>query len=84
MDVFKVEDVNWFVEEVVNYFGKVDIFVNNVGIIRDCIFKKLNCEDWECVIDVNLSSVFNMISVVFLYIMEVEEGRIISIFFIIG
>ncbi len=46
--------------------------------------KKLNREDWERVIDVNLSSVFNTTSAVLPYITEAEEGRIISISSIIG
>ena len=58
-DVSKVEDANRLVEEAVNHFGQVDILVNNAGITRDRTFKKLNREDWERVIDVNLSSVFN-------------------------
>ncbi len=55
-DVSKVEDANRLVEEAVNHFGKVDILVNNAGVTRDRTFKKLNREDWERVIDVNLSS----------------------------
>ena len=81
-DVSKVEDANRLVEETVNHFGKVDILVNNAGITRDRTFKKLNREDWERVIDVNLSSVFNTTSAVLPYI--TEEGRIISISSIIG
>lgn len=83
-DVSKVEDANRLVEEAVNHFGKVDILVNNAGITRDRTFKKLNREDWERVIDVNLSSVFNTTSAVLPYISEAEEGRIISISSIIG
>lgn len=83
-DVSKVEDANRLVEEAVNHFGKVDILVNNAGITRDRTFKKLNREDWERVIDVNLSSVFNTTSAVLPYITEAEEGRIISISSIIG
>ena len=83
-DVSKVEDANRLVEETVNRFGKVDILVNNAGITRDRTFKKLNREDWERVIDVNLSSVFNTTSAVLPYITEAEEGRIISISSIIG
>ncbi len=83
-DVSKVEDANRLVEEAVNHFGKVDILVNNAGITRDRTFKKLNREDWERVIDVNLSSVFNTTSAVLPYVTEAEEGRIISISSIIG
>lgn len=83
-DVSKVEEANRLVEEAVNHFGKVDILVNNAGITRDRTFKKLNREDWERVIDVNLSSVFNTTSAVLPYISEAEEGRIISISSIIG
>ncbi|MFX3623019.1 MAG: acetoacetyl-CoA reductase [Ectobacillus sp.] len=83
-DVSKLEDAKRLVDETVQRFGKVDILVNNAGITRDRTFKKLGREDWDRVIDVNLSSVYNTTSSVLPYITESDSGRIINISSIIG
>ncbi|MCP8968512.1 acetoacetyl-CoA reductase [Ectobacillus ponti] len=83
-DVSVPEDAKRLVEETVQRFGKVDFLINNAGITRDRSFKKLSREDWDKVIDVNLSSVYNTASAVLPYILESEGGRIINISSIIG
>ncbi|WP_416825547.1 acetoacetyl-CoA reductase [Ectobacillus polymachus] len=83
-DVSKVEDANRLISSTWETFGQLDILVNNAGITRDRTFKKLNREDWDRVIDVNLSSVFNTTSAVLPYIAQSENGRIINISSIIG
>ncbi|MFD3447495.1 acetoacetyl-CoA reductase [Microbacteriaceae bacterium 4G12] len=83
-DVSKLEDARRLVEETIQRFGQLDILVNNAGITRDRTFKRLSREDWERVIDVNLSSVYNTTSAALPYITESESGRIINISSIIG
>jgi acetoacetyl-CoA reductase len=83
-DVSKLEEAQGLIEEAVQRFGKVDILVNNAGITRDRTFKKLSREDWDRVIDVNLSSIYNTTSAVLPYITQSEDGRIINISSIIG
>ncbi|MBO9128459.1 acetoacetyl-CoA reductase [Bacillus sp. 165] len=83
-DVSKVEDAQRLVEETVQRFGKLDILVNNAGITRDRTFKKLNREDWDRVIDVNLSSVYNTTTASLQPLLESDNGRIINISSIIG
>lgn len=83
-DVSKLEDAKRLVEETVQRYGKVDFLVNNAGITRDRSFKKLSREDWNQVIDVNLSSVYNTVSAALPYIAESDNGRIINISSIIG
>jgi acetoacetyl-CoA reductase len=83
-DVSKLEDAKRLVEETVQRYGKVDFLVNNAGITRDRTFKKLSREDWDQVIDVNLSSVYNTVSAALPYIAESDNGRIINISSIIG
>lgn len=83
-DVSKVDEANRLIALAVETFGKLDILVNNAGITRDRTFKKLNREDWERVIDVNLNSVFNTSSAILPYITQSEDGRIINISSIIG
>ncbi|WP_379969025.1 3-oxoacyl-ACP reductase [Ectobacillus sp. sgz5001026] len=83
-DVSKVDEANQLIAFAVETFGQLDILVNNAGITRDRTFKKLNREDWERVIDVNLNSVFNTSSAILPYITQSEAGRIINISSIIG
>jgi len=59
-------------------FGQIDILINNAGIIRDASLKKMTPEQWQRVIDVNLSGVFNCTKAVAPYLKESSAGRIIS------
>ncbi|UOY92635.1 acetoacetyl-CoA reductase [Ectobacillus sp. JY-23] len=83
-DVSKLKEARTLIDEAVKRFGQVDIVINNAGITRDRTFKKLSREDWDRVIDVNLSSLYNTTSAVLPYITESEAGRIINISSIIG
>ena len=58
--------------------GNVEILINNAGITRDGMLHKQSRENWDALIDVNLSSVFNMSRVVIEKMRENKFGRIIS------
>ena len=64
--------------EVINTFGKIDILVNNAGITRDSTLKKMTTEQWQSVIDVNLTGVFNCTKCVAAFMTEKNYGRIIN------
>ncbi|WP_052484193.1 3-oxoacyl-[acyl-carrier-protein] reductase [Bacillus sp. OxB-1] len=83
-DVSKAEDVQEFIKEVKDRFGKIDILVNNAGITRDRTFRKLSQEEWNEVINVNLSSVYHTTSAVINHMLAQKYGRIINISSIIG
>lgn len=53
------ESVEAMVNKVIDTYGTIDILINNAGITRDAMLKKLTKEDWQQVIDVNLSGVFH-------------------------
>jgi len=59
--------------------GDVDVLVNNAGITRDGVMHKMSFEQWQSVIDTNLSSCFNMARVVIESMRENKFGRIINI-----
>lgn len=59
--------------------GSVDILVNNAGIIRDKSLQKMSVEEWDSVLDTDLSSCFNMARAVLPAMKERKFGRIISI-----
>jgi acetoacetyl-CoA reductase len=59
--------------------GPIDVLVNNAGITRDRMFLKMSREDWQAVIDTNLTSMFNVTKQVVPGMMEKGWGRIIQI-----
>jgi acetoacetyl-CoA reductase len=59
--------------------GEVDVLVNNAGITRDVVFRKMTHEDWTSVIDTNLTSLFNVTKQVIDGMVERGWGRIVNI-----
>lgn len=59
--------------------GPVDVLVNNAGITRDGLFRKMSQDDWRAVIDTNLNSLFNVTKQVIEDMVERQWGRIINI-----
>jgi 3-oxoacyl-[acyl-carrier protein] reductase len=71
-------------KEVYEAFGRIDILVNNAGITRDATMRKITAEQWDQVISVNLTGVFNCTKAVHGYMMEGGYGRIITASSIVG
>jgi 3-oxoacyl-[acyl-carrier protein] reductase len=65
-------------QKAIAQFGKIDILVNNAGITRDSSLKKMTSEQWQQVIDVNLTGVFNCAKCVSSFMVEKGYGRIIN------
>jgi acetoacetyl-CoA reductase len=72
------------ISEIKEKLGKVDILINNAGITRDRSFRKMSLTEWQEVINTNLSSAFNMCSLVIPEMVEQKYGRIINISSVIG
>jgi len=81
-DVSKFEDCKKMAEEVQLKFQKVDILVNNAGITKDRTLKKMTPEEWNAVININLTGVYNVTHSILPLIPE--GGRIISLSSIVG
>jgi len=62
-DVRKLTEVQVLLDQAKQKFGGLDIVVNNAGIIRDRTVRKMAAEDWQAVIDTNLTGVFNVCKV---------------------
>jgi acetoacetyl-CoA reductase len=60
-------------------FGEVDVLVNNAGITRDGLFRKMSLDDWRTVIDTNLNSLFNVTKQVLEGMVDRQWGRIVNI-----
>jgi 3-oxoacyl-[acyl-carrier protein] reductase len=65
-------------------FGPVSILVNNAGITRDQLLMRMKDEDWQAIIDTNLTSVYRTSKAVMRGMMKAKKGRIISIASVIG
>lgn len=71
-------DVEKATQAVKDQFGTIDILINNAGITRDAGFKKMTPEQWQQVIDVNLTGVFNCTKCVSPIMTEAGYGRIVN------
>lgn len=73
-----------FVNDVLKEFGTIDICVNNAGISKDNLLLRMTPEQWNDVIQVNLTSVFNMTKQVIKPMMKARAGSIINMSSVIG
>ncbi|MBD2515337.1 3-oxoacyl-[acyl-carrier-protein] reductase [Nostoc sp. FACHB-973] len=83
-DVSKIEQVEALVNAVMEKFKRVDILVNNAGITRDTLLLRLKPEDWQAVIDLNLTGVFLCTRAVSKIMLKQRSGRIINISSVAG
>lgn len=83
-DVGRFEQAQNLGKAVMNHFGRVDILVNNAGVNRDRTLRRMTHEQWNEVIQTNLSSVFNCTKAVVEPMVAQNSGVIISISSIIG
>ena len=78
-DVSNFDECQKSISEIYEKNKNVDILVNNAGITRDAPLHKMNKDNWQKVIDVNLNAVFNMTSLVINKMRENSYGRIVHI-----
>ncbi|MEH1942756.1 MAG: 3-oxoacyl-[acyl-carrier-protein] reductase [Nostoc sp.] len=83
-DVSKGEQVDALVNAVMGKFSRVDILVNNAGITRDTLLLRLKPEDWQAVIDLNLTGVFLCTRAASKIMLKQRSGRIINITSVAG
>ena len=84
LDVTETEKVESLVEEIAREFGAISILVNNAGITRDNLLMRMKEEDWQVILDTNLTSVYRTSKAVMRAMMKARRGRIINIASVIG
>ncbi len=77
-DVRSKEDAEKAVQAVIDKWGRIDILVNNAGVIRDMLLATMKPEDWQAVIDTNLTSVYNYCQSVMRQMISQRYGRIVN------
>jgi 3-oxoacyl-[acyl-carrier protein] reductase len=78
------EDVEKLVPAAAEAMGGLDILVNNAGITRDGLAMRMKDEDWQAVLDVNLTSSFRLARAAMKLMMKKRWGRIVSVTSIVG
>ncbi|MGO4503479.1 MULTISPECIES: 3-oxoacyl-ACP reductase FabG [unclassified Dyella] len=76
--------IDALIDSIAKEFGPVSILVNNAGITRDQLLMRMRDEDWQAILDTNLTSVYRASKAVMRGMMKARKGRIISIASVVG
>ena len=83
-DVSNKEQVDTAINEIVEKYGRIDVLVNNAGITRDGLFMRMSDENWNAVINTNLSSAFFVSQPVVKIMMKQRSGAIVNMASVVG
>ena len=83
-DVSQADQVDAMIKATMDAFGRIDVLVNNAGITRDTLLLRMKPEDWQAVIDLNLTGVFLCTRAVSKIMLKQRSGRIINISSVAG
>ncbi|MEM8832441.1 MAG: 3-oxoacyl-[acyl-carrier-protein] reductase [Cyanobacteria bacterium P01_G01_bin.19] len=83
-DVSQQEQVDSLVKTTLDRFGRIDVLVNNAGITKDTLLLRMKPEQWQAVIDLNLTGVFLCTKAVSKPMLKQRSGRIINIASVAG
>jgi 3-oxoacyl-[acyl-carrier protein] reductase len=83
-DVSNPEEASGLINKTLEKWGQIDILVNNAGINRDNLIMRMSAEDWNAVIQTNLTGTFNCIKGVTRQMMKQKSGSIINITSVVG
>ena len=83
-DVSKADQVDGLVNAVMEQWKQVDVLVNNAGITRDTLLLRMKPEDWQAVIDLNLTGVFLCTRAISKIMLKQRSGRIVNITSVAG
>ncbi|MBU0672216.1 MAG: 3-oxoacyl-[acyl-carrier-protein] reductase [Candidatus Margulisbacteria bacterium] len=84
LNVADLVEAETSLKKIKEELGNIDILVNNAGITKDTLFIRMKKEDWDLVLNINLSGVFNLCKAVVPIMMKQRSGKIINIASIVG
>lgn len=83
-DVSQAEQVDNLIKQTLDKFGRIDVLVNNAGITKDTLLLRMKPEQWQAVIDLNLTGVFLCTKAVSKTMLKQRSGRIVNIASVAG
>ncbi|WP_044107707.1 3-oxoacyl-[acyl-carrier-protein] reductase [cyanobacterium endosymbiont of Epithemia turgida] len=83
-DVSKTEEVDTLIKTTLEQFGRIDVLVNNAGITHDTLLVRMKLEQWQEVIDLNLTGVFLCTKAVTKLMLKQKQGRVVNIVSVSG
>ena len=83
-DVSQAKDAQRLIKEALNSLGQIDILVNNAGTTRDNLIMRMKEEEWDLVLQTNLTSAYHCSKAVIRPMMKQRKGRIINITSVVG
>ncbi len=83
-DISNENSVNELIKKVLEKHNKIDVLVNNAGITKDSLLMRMKTDDWQKVLDLNLSGVFYCTRAVSRQMLKQKKGRIINITSVVG
>ena len=84
MDVTNYQQCKTVIKNITEKFNKIDVLINNAGILENQLFHKMNIDQWNSVINTNLNSLYMVTHNVIQYMIEKRSGKIINISSICG
>ena len=83
-DISNNEETAKVVSEIIEKYGRIDVLVNNAGITRDGLFMRMNKDNWDAVINTNLTGAYNVTQPIVKIMMKQRQGVIVNMASIVG
>lgn len=84
LNVTEPDSINDVIKSITKDYKNIDVLVNNAGITRDTLLMRMKDEDWDAIINTNLTSIFRLSKAVLRGMMKARAGRIVSISSVVG